>query len=138
MIFERLRSLTALGQRIVVLWLLLLVSFDCFSRTTELQLTPDTCVRHVQNQDCVLAVRVRFSEPQLQAFCLYLQHSQHALHCSQGSGELEVLLHLVLSSSKQLELRDSQQQLLARAPLKVAVYQPVQTRRRRGLGWNLL
>lgn len=109
-----------------------------FAQATELQLTPDTCVRHSQHTQCELAVRVRFSEPQLRAFCLYLQHQQSALHCSEGHGEQEVILQLVLIASRQLELRDHRQQLIASAPLKVAVYQPAPTRRRRGLGWNLL
>ncbi len=109
-----------------------------FAQATELQLTPDTCVRHPQHDKCELAVRVRFSEPQLRAFCLYLQPQQTALHCSEGHGEQEVTLQLVLRASRQLELRDDRRQLLASAPLKVAVYQPAPTRRRRGLGWNLL
>ncbi len=105
---------------------------------TELQLTPDTCVRHAQQQQCELAVRVRFSEPQLRAFCLYLQHRHSALHCSSGLGEEEVMLQISLVAPRLLELRDNSQQLIATAPLKVAIYQPAQTRRRRGLGWNLL
>ncbi|ALZ74631.1 DUF3019 domain-containing protein [Rheinheimera sp. F8] len=138
MTFELRRAAFSLCGRLLFLLVLLGGPWFPAAATNRLVLKPDTCVRHAEQPQCILRLTVRFNQPQLQAFCLYLQHQKSALHCSRGDGEREVKLNVTLQSSLQLELRDEKQQVLASAPLKVAVYQPAQTRRRRGLGWNLL
>lgn len=121
-------------------WRPVLLSGLCSAKlfATELHLTPDTCVVQRPQTDCVLNFKVRFSEPQEQAYCLWAQHWTKALWCSTGQGEQELQLQISLRQTLVIEMRDPQQQLLARSELKLAVYQPAQTRRRRGLGWNLL
>lgn len=132
------RAVFSLNGRTLCVLILLAGLLLPAAAVESLLLKPDTCVRHAEQPECMLRLTVGFSQPQLQAFCLHLQHQKSALYCSRGDGEREVILNVTLKSSLLLELRDEKQQVLASAPLKVAVYQPAQTRRRRGLGWNLL
>jgi len=106
----------------------------------DLLLNPDTCIVTQVDKPCMLELRVAFDEPLSQPACLFLEPQINALYCLKGQGELAIhqLFSLELDTRRFLELRAQTGELLARKPLHYAVYQPAKTRRRRGLGWNLL
>lgn len=104
----------------------------------ELILTPSTCVIADPEQNCKIDIDVEFQSSQLVNFCLWIDGIRKHDKCFQGKHALTEQLSLTLAHDTLIELRDFNDRVLAEGLIKVATFEPINTRRRRGLGWNLL
>lgn len=111
---------------------------SAFTYGQELTLTPSTCVITDPEQNCQIDIDVEFQSNQLVNFCLWIDGIRKRDKCFQDKQSLTEQLSLTLAHDTLIELRDFNDRVLAEGLIKVATFEPINTRRRRGLGWNLL
>lgn len=109
------------------------------SDTVQLQLQPDTCVRLQQHDLCQLTLRLTALPQHASSLCIWLKHTVQPSSCQSLSQQPIQELTLLLEQDVLIKIIDQTSRLLAIGEIKVVTFKPVQTtRRKRGLGWNLL
>lgn len=96
----------------------------------SLLLAPARCVALHQGQVCYQRVQISWSSFVAGHYCLYLETQPHPLQCwqdqNQGTLEFEFASH----SSQLLQLKNTQQHILAEANMEVAWVYKANTRRK--------
>lgn len=106
---------------------------------STLQLQPDTCVRLQQHEQCQLTLSLTALPQHASKVCIYLKQIQQPGDCVPLSANPIQQLTLQLQQDVLLKVFDSAERILAIGEIKVVTFKPVTTsRRKRGLGWNLL
>lgn len=105
----------------------------------ELLLTPQSCIVTEPETPCLLDVTLTVSQEINEPSCLYRSDAPPALFCvDRLDGQQLLSLTLQLNRAIELQLRSSDGRVIASQSIDYATYKPVTTRRRRGMGWNLL
>ena len=105
----------------------------------QLELQPDTCVRLQQQDICQLTLRLKALPQDASSLCIWLKHTVQPSSCQPLSQKPVQELTLLLQQDVLIKIIDQTSRLLAIGEIKVVTFKPVQTtRRKRGLGWNLL
>lgn len=101
--------------------------------------TPQACIVTEANSPCLLQLTIETTSPIDEPSCVYRSDMPQALTCMQTlQPQQKIQLTLQITQAIELAVRTADGRLVAQQTIDYATYQPVTTRRRRGLGWNLL
>ncbi|GLR34200.1 DUF3019 domain-containing protein [Shewanella decolorationis] len=105
----------------------------------EIRITPDTCAITLERPTCHLDLLIEYQSQVPQSLCLWVVKHTTALACFNDSLDFKYQVQLTIAEDTLFELRDlKNNQIVTTALVKVAKFEPANTRRRRGLNWNLL
>lgn len=108
-------------------------------RADELKITPNTCAITLERPTCHLNLLIEYQSKIPQSLCLWIVKHTTALVCFNDSLNFKYQVQLTIAEDTLLELRDlKNNQIVTTELVKVAKFEPANTRRRRGLNWNLL
>lgn len=101
--------------------------------------TPQACIVTKPDTPCLLQLTIQATTAIDEPSCVYRSDMPHALTCVPTlQPQQKIQLTLQITQATELALRTADGRLVAQQTIDYATYQPVTTRRRRGLGWNLL
>lgn len=100
---------------------------------------PQSCIVTTANEPCRLQLHIAVSQDIDRASCVFRSDTMQALLCVERLQRSQPLqLELQVTAPITIAVRTTDGQQLINQPIDYATYKPVTTRRRRGLGWNLL
>lgn len=118
---------------------LCLLLISCPSLAQHWQISPQVCTVTQANSPCVLQLLITTDTLVDEPSCVFRSDVSQALICTtQILPSKKIKLSLQLNKAIQVEIRTLDGRELASQTIDYAIYKPVTTRRRRGLGWNLL
>lgn len=100
---------------------------------------PQSCIVTNADEPCQLQLEIAATQDVDHASCVYRSDTNQALLCVERLQSNQPLhLQLQVTAPIDIDIRTNDGTTLVKQPIDYAVYKPVTTRRRRGLGWNLL
>lgn len=119
--------------------LLLLLANPLLLSAEPLLFTPQACIVTKDNAPCIVQLTIQATTGINEPSCVFRSDVANALTCiDRLQPQQQIKLTLQMSHAIHLDVRTVNGQLIASQPIDYAIYKPVTTRRRRGLGWNLL
>ncbi|MCC5452263.1 DUF3019 domain-containing protein [Rheinheimera sp. UJ51] len=103
----------------------------------DLILTPNLCVVTDEQPVCQLNLSIEYQAPLTEQACLWRSDDETPLSCYAAFNHVSLSLFLSIKRNTMFRLLDMNANLIAQAEFTTAKYNPVKSRRRRGLGWNL-
>lgn len=108
-------------------------------RADELKITPNTCATTLKSSTCNLDIIIEYLSPNKESMCIWIVKHSAAIACFKDSFGFKYQIQLTLAEDTLFELRNmNSNDIVATTLVKVAKFEPANTRRRRGLNWNLL
>jgi len=108
-------------------------------RADELKITPDTCAITPERPMCNLNLLIEYQSNIPKSLCIWIVKHTATLACFKDSFGFKYRVKLTLAEDTSFELRDmNNNDVVATSIVRVAKFEPANTRRRRGLNWNLL
>lgn len=109
-----------------------------FIQASELTLTPNTCAVTAERPACRLNLLIEYQSNTPKSLCIWVARHPIALTCFENQIRFKYQVQLTLADDTLFELRDPKNNIITSGLVKVAKFEPANTRRRRGLNWNLL
>lgn len=108
------------------------------AQADELTLTPDTCAVTAEKPACRLDLLIEYQSDTPKSLCIWVAKHPIPLTCFENQIHFKYQVQLTLADDTLFELRDPKNNVITSGLVKVAKFEPANTRRRRGLNWNLL
>ncbi|MCE9677758.1 DUF3019 domain-containing protein [Shewanella sp. AS1] len=115
----------------------LIYSINGFCALAEIEATPKTCAVLEAGDSCQLQLKVNYKLDQLQQTCIWVEQREKPEQCFDLI-DVTHQLALTLTQDTQILIKNSDNKVLDSITIQVAIYQPVNSRKRRGFNWNLL
>lgn len=127
-----------MASRIQPLLFFILLSFGCeVSGADDFLIKPKTCAVSEPGQVCQLELKIRFHLETVKQTCVWIASQSVPQKCY-NKAEVNDLILISITEDTLVQIRDLDNHLIKQAVIHFAIYQPVKTRKRRGLNWNLL
>ncbi|MCL1040318.1 DUF3019 domain-containing protein [Shewanella marisflavi] len=120
-----------------LLLLSLVASFYSYGNTTQVNVKPKTCAVIEAGSPCHMTLKISYRLDALEQTCIWIALRNAPEQCF-DSLDVDHLLELTLTQDTQVLIKTLNDKILDEVTIKLATYQPVNTRKRRGLNWNLL
>ncbi|PUA28558.1 MAG: hypothetical protein B0W54_19170 [Cellvibrio sp. 79] len=98
--------------------------------SASLLLTPARCVALHQGQICYQRVQISWSSSAVGNYCVYMEEQAQPLHCWQEQTQGTLVFEFASDSSRLLQLKNAQQNIVAEASMEVAWVYKANTRRK--------
>lgn len=127
------------GSALMTMLLILasMMSIEAQAATTEVNIKPKTCAVIEAGKPCHMKLKVSYQLDTLENTCIWIALRKQPEQCF-SSLDVALLIDLTLTQDTQILIKDLNDRILDQFTVQVATYQPVNTRKRRGLNWNLL
>lgn len=119
-----------------LLFMALTLSNQSIAQKPELQLQPRICVPEKQSPYCQQQVSISYPAELPTKTCLYLNKNT-LLQCFDANQPIQFKFKAHTNKDIYFQLRDNEQNIIARKEFKVLHHEPPK-RFRRGIGWNIL
>jgi hypothetical protein len=119
-----------------LLFMALTLSNKSIAQKLELQLQPRICVPEKQSPYCQQLVSISYPAELPTKTCLYLNKNT-LLQCFAANQYIQFKFKTNTKKDIYFQLRDNEQNIIARKEFKVLHHEPPK-RFRRGIGWNIL
>jgi hypothetical protein len=119
-----------------LLFMALTLSNQSIAKKLELQLQPRICVPEKQSPYCQQLVSISYPAELPTKTCLYLNKNT-LLQCFAANQYIQFKFKTNTKKDIYFQLRDNEQNIIARKEFKVLHHEPPK-RFRRGIGWNIL
>ncbi|QBJ61951.1 DUF3019 domain-containing protein [Pseudoalteromonas sp. DL-6] len=119
-----------------LLFMALTLSNQSIAQKLELQLQPRICVPEKQSPYCQQLVSISYPAELPTKTCLYLNKNT-LLQCFAANQYIQFRFKTNTKKDIYFQLRDNEQNIIARKEFKVLHHEPPK-RFRRGIGWNIL
>ncbi|QYJ83213.1 MULTISPECIES: DUF3019 domain-containing protein [Shewanella] len=120
-----------------MLLLALATSFYCQANSTQVNIKPKTCAVLEAGTPCHMTLKISYKLEALEQTCIWIALKEAPEQCFDRLS-VDHLLELTLTKDTQVLIKDLNNKVLDEVTIQIATYQPVNTRKRRGLNWNLL
>ncbi|QYJ85509.1 DUF3019 domain-containing protein [Shewanella mesophila] len=120
----------------LLIWVSVL-SVEVRAATTKVEIKPQTCAVIEAGTPCHMQLKISYHLLVLEQTCIWIALREKPEQCF-DSLSVNHLFDLSLVEDTQVFIKDLNDKVLDEVTIQVAIYQPANTRRRRGLNWNLL
>ncbi|QYJ89270.1 DUF3019 domain-containing protein [Shewanella halotolerans] len=120
-----------------MLLLALATSFYSQANSTQVNFKPKTCAVLEAGTPCQMTLKISYKLEALEQTCIWIALKEAPEQCFDRLS-VDHLLELTLTKDTQVLIKDLNNKVLDEVTIQIATYQPVNTRKRRGLNWNLL
>ncbi|QYJ78195.1 DUF3019 domain-containing protein [Shewanella acanthi] len=119
--------------------LLIISNLGAKAQADEWRLTPNTCAVTGEKPACDIDLLFEYQSDIPQSLCIWMAEQAVVLACFEEKLDFKYQIQLTLEDDTLFELRDPKNNNTIKTGLvKVAKFEPANSRKRRGLNWNLL